>query len=367
MRYITDSDGYVKQVSFGADIVCDGQECIEYTGGTPSGYKDLEDWFMAEVEKLYRWKIVDGQLTLDSTAVAPREVNPVFLYLIDETNADYPGYTDGWRWAKYKDGTFKAEHKANISTGTLSKSSVIDGLMYATYEAALPLEAVAVDVPKWAVVRDSGLIWVSNNWVLDTTQVSATIFRAIASTASYDLTIGCTVTGQWLAESSPGEDPGDEPEITYTNMVPQAEAYGSTDPLDGVGYRNDSYISSSGGGAISAATDGYMTTGFIPYEALNGVYPTIYVEGLSWLAESHARIGFCNYAKSLYTGHLIQGTSNNLATYFTMTELDENYWKLEPNSSVIAGISSSSPVSFIQFSLKGDGADLTITLDEPVK
>ena len=71
MRYIADTEGYVKQVSFGADIVCADQECSEYTGSAPSGYKDLEDWFFSEMEKLYRWKIVDGQLTLDSTAVAP--------------------------------------------------------------------------------------------------------------------------------------------------------------------------------------------------------------------------------------------------------------------------------------------------------
>lgn len=73
MRYIADTDGYVKQVSFGADILCDGAECTEYTGSIPSGYKTLEAWFLEEAEKLYRWKIVNGNLTLDSSAVAPSE------------------------------------------------------------------------------------------------------------------------------------------------------------------------------------------------------------------------------------------------------------------------------------------------------
>lgn len=73
MRYIADSNGYVKEVSFGADIVCDGQECTEYTGAVPTGYASLEAWFMEEIEKLYRWKIVGGNLTLDSAAVAPFE------------------------------------------------------------------------------------------------------------------------------------------------------------------------------------------------------------------------------------------------------------------------------------------------------
>ena len=73
MRYIADSSGYVKEVSFGADIVCGGQECTEYTGAVPSGYASLEAWFCSEVEKLYRWKIVSGNLTLDSAAAAPVE------------------------------------------------------------------------------------------------------------------------------------------------------------------------------------------------------------------------------------------------------------------------------------------------------
>lgn len=73
MRYIADSSGYVKEVSFGADIVCGGQECTEYAGAVPSGYASLEAWYIAEVEKLYRWKIVSGNLTLDSAAVAPVE------------------------------------------------------------------------------------------------------------------------------------------------------------------------------------------------------------------------------------------------------------------------------------------------------
>ena len=213
MRYIADTDGYVKELSFGADIACDGDNCTEYTGNVPTGYASLEDWYLAETDKLYRWKIVGGQLTLDSTAVAPREIEPVFLYLIDSTNADYPGYTDGWRWAKYKDGTFKAEHKASISTGTLSESSVIEGLMAAVYEAALPFSPVEIDIPKWGVLRgiSSGIYWADNCFTETPDAVAANIYRAIAVTGSYDITVGCTVTGQWLAESSPGEDPGDEP------------------------------------------------------------------------------------------------------------------------------------------------------------
>lgn len=78
MRYIVDTDGHVKQVSFGADILCDNATCTEYTGDVPKEYKTLEDWYLSEAEKLYRWKIVEGNLTLDSTAVAPCDIKTKF-------------------------------------------------------------------------------------------------------------------------------------------------------------------------------------------------------------------------------------------------------------------------------------------------
>lgn len=99
MRYIADSAGYVKELSFGADIACGGDTCTEYTGAVPSGYKTLEAWYIAECERLYRWKIVDGNLTLDSTAVAPSAEKP--KHIIDS------GVTTGWTYVKYNDGSMR--------------------------------------------------------------------------------------------------------------------------------------------------------------------------------------------------------------------------------------------------------------------
>lgn len=50
MRYITDLDGYLKEVSFGADIECNGQTCTEYTGAVPADYLTLEDWYLSVAE-----------------------------------------------------------------------------------------------------------------------------------------------------------------------------------------------------------------------------------------------------------------------------------------------------------------------------
>ena len=71
MRYIVDASGFVKNISFGGLISCGGVNCAEYEGAIPEGYDSLEEWFLAECEHLYRWKIVGGNLTRDDEAVAP--------------------------------------------------------------------------------------------------------------------------------------------------------------------------------------------------------------------------------------------------------------------------------------------------------
>lgn len=72
-RYIADSSGYIKEVSFGALIECGDDSCVEYTGSVPNGYDSLDAWFMAECETLYKWKIVDGELEFDSEVTEPVE------------------------------------------------------------------------------------------------------------------------------------------------------------------------------------------------------------------------------------------------------------------------------------------------------
>lgn len=71
MHYILNADNYISAISFGCDIECADGYCQEYTGGIPTGYTSLDAWYAAESEKLYRWKIVNGQLTVDADAVAP--------------------------------------------------------------------------------------------------------------------------------------------------------------------------------------------------------------------------------------------------------------------------------------------------------
>lgn len=82
MRYITNDNGYLLEVSFGADIECDGRGCTEYTGDVPAGYDSLADWFTLESDKLHRWHIVEEQLTLDEQAPEPKVFVPAEPYSV---------------------------------------------------------------------------------------------------------------------------------------------------------------------------------------------------------------------------------------------------------------------------------------------
>lgn len=83
MRYIVNVDNYITAISFGCYIECQDDGCTEYAGSVPTGYASLDEWYADEAEKLYRWKIVNGQLTLDSSAVAPEKD---YDHLADKNN-----------------------------------------------------------------------------------------------------------------------------------------------------------------------------------------------------------------------------------------------------------------------------------------
>lgn len=73
MRYIVDSNNYVTAISFGTEIEYADCVCTEYTGMVPSGWDTLEAWYFDEGDKLWRWQIIDGELTMDTSATAPEE------------------------------------------------------------------------------------------------------------------------------------------------------------------------------------------------------------------------------------------------------------------------------------------------------
>lgn len=65
MRYILNDSGYIEAISFGCSIECKDKTCTEYTGSIPEGYETLAIW--SETANINAYKIVDGNLTYDST------------------------------------------------------------------------------------------------------------------------------------------------------------------------------------------------------------------------------------------------------------------------------------------------------------
>lgn len=170
MRYIVNAAGYVKNISFGACITCGGVNCTEYEGAIPEGYESLEAWYLAECEYLYRWKIVNGNLTRDDEAEPP---SPEYAFAKKDFVTELLVFKNGW--SQNPEGWYYV----TVSLEQATANSVIDVSLSATATVAqakaymqLGLQpgdqidglfvlrafgkAPTVDIPFVIVVRDCG-------------------------------------------------------------------------------------------------------------------------------------------------------------------------------------------------------------------
>lgn len=165
--------------------------------------------------------------------------------------------------------------------------------------------------------------------------------------------------------------------VNYTNLVPTSQAVGSTDPYNGTGYCDGKYLS-SGASPWEGSDSACVLTGNIPYIIKDtGVPKTIYIKGAAWEAISHCRMYFFTESKNSICGPMIVGNGSGnaaLSKYFTIETLGDNYIKLTPiasvsgtNSMLVSTAATSTNARFIRLSLKGTGANLIITLDEPIE
>lgn len=136
-----------------------------------------------------------------------------------------------------------------------------------------------------------------------------------------------------------------------TNLVPTSQAQDSTAVYNGVGYKNGYYASESGDGADAAC----VVTGWIPYTW--SPENILYVRGASITTASHVRFFGYRDKTTLDTG--AYGTGSNLSTYFTVEELETNYYKLTP-------LATKADVNYIRISLIGTGENLIITVNEEI-
>lgn len=166
-------------------------------------------------------------------------------------------------------------------------------------------------------------------------------------------------------------------QVNYTNLVPTAQEVDSTNPYNGTGYCDGKYLS-TGASPWEGSDSTCVLTGNIPYViSSTGLPKTIYIKGAAWEAISHCRMCFFVENKKSICGPGITGNgsgNNALLKYFTVETLGDKYIKLTPiastsgtNSKLVETVANSTNARFVRFSLKGTGANLIITLDEPIE
>lgn len=166
-------------------------------------------------------------------------------------------------------------------------------------------------------------------------------------------------------------------QVNYTNLVPTAQAVDSTDPYNGTGYCDGKYLS-TGASPWEGSDSACVLTGNIPYViSSTGLPKTIYIKGAAWEAISHCRMCFFVENKKSICGPGITGNGSGnsaLSKYFTVETLGDKYIKLTPiasasgtNSMLVSTVASAANARFVRISLKGTGANLIITLDEPIE
>ena len=150
---------------------------------------------------------------------------------------------------------------------------------------------------------------------------------------------------------------------SYVNQVPI-----STDTdggiYNGVGYKDNARLSSSGGVSGSAQA-GSVVTGFIPYE-----YPKLVrIKGASWTglsaADGHYYVNAYGADKSFLAGVAASDSfASTVVAYDAatgVTTFDFSKW-----SDTNATRKAFAKASFIRLNAKGSGADLIVTVDEEI-
>lgn len=151
---------------------------------------------------------------------------------------------------------------------------------------------------------------------------------------------------------------------TVTNLVPTLlDLASASGVFNGTGYRDGAYLSTA---SPYYGTDASrVTTGLLPYT--KDTQKPIYIKGVAYGTASHDRIGYksrSHPSNGIYsTCTLGTGWCN---TCFTIEQLGSKYFKLTPKSADV--INSTLPgMTHVAFSFVGKGADLIITIDEPIE
>ena len=212
----------------------------------------------------------------------------------------------------------------------------------------------------------NGTVWVSLSQLgLDSTVPSFTINGSVVTTEFNGYKLRCTVTdnsGKSIVSRVATLTVTAASKVT--NLVPTLlDLASASGVFNGTGYRDGTYLSTA---SPYYGTDASrVTTGLLPYT--KDTQKPIYIKGATYGTASHDRIGYrsnSHPSNGIYsTCTLGTGWCN---TCFTIEQLGSKYFKLTPKSADV--INSALPgMTHLAFSLVGKGADLIITIDEPIE
>lgn len=156
--------------------------------------------------------------------------------------------------------------------------------------------------------------------------------------------------------------------VSYTNLVPKStDTDGSI--YNGVGYKDNARLSSSGG-VSGTAQAGSVVTGFIPYSSLG----IIRIKGATWAgiaaAEGHYYINAYDSTKNCLSGVSSAGYTNGdfvgmSAVYDSATGVTTiDFSGMSSGNATRANFEKA---AFIRLNAKGVGTDLIVTVNEEIK
>lgn len=164
--------------------------------------------------------------------------------------------------------------------------------------------------------------------------------------------------------------------VPTSNLHLITESANSTEPWNGVGYKNGVYLSTSGNSTVTdtSVDTAIVTTGFIPYTApATGRPQTIIIQGAEWQNISHCRLYFIGEDKASINSPWITGVATNgsaLEYNYTIKSLGDKHFKLIPKWNatqtdwVASGGAGAGNSKYIRLSLVGTGEDLIITFED---
>lgn len=146
------------------------------------------------------------------------------------------------------------------------------------------------------------------------------------------------------------------------NEVEFSQAADSDAIYNGVGYKTETYLSSSGGDASDDADEHIIATGYIPYDGLWAKDNVLYIKGADVSTDTHVRI-YGYTAKGSAPSGTASCSGPTMSTYFTVEQRGDHYYKLTH----VQGAS----VSWLRLSLElpdgATGEDFIVTINEPIE